>query len=187
MYISEPQSKAAGELVDLVANKLGSGRAVHAETAIASTARLAGSFLFRSFGLSVPDAQPGTLVLSNEANEEGPQLINIMSAMLHHFGVRVNQKMLSGKASERGGAAELSVVESLAMLQNDAMHIVKANGLGLKEAAQAAAVATAFVVKECSRNLGAEVSFNIATFGFIEGSKTVPPAISTSPSSPAKK
>jgi hypothetical protein len=180
VHISEAQYKAAGELVDLVANKLGSGRAVQPETAIASTARLAGSFLFRSFGLNVPGAQPGTVVLSNEANEEGPQLINIMSAMLHHFGVTVNQNMLGKKASKRGGAADLSVVESLALLQNDAMRIVEANGLGLKEAAQAAALATAFVVKECSRNLGAEVSFNIATYGFIAGCKTVPPAIGTS-------
>lgn len=187
LQISEAQNKTAKELVDLVAGKLGSGRAVHPETAIASTARLAGSLLFRSFGLNVADIQPGTAVLSDVANEEGPELINIMSAMLHHFGVTLNQERLSEEASRSSGAVKLSVVESLALLQNDAMHIVKANELELKEAAQAAALATAFVVKECSRNLGIEVSFNIATYGFIEGCKTMPPAISSKPISPGQK
>ena len=46
MHISEAQHKTAGEFVDLVASKLGSGRAVHPETAIASAARLAGTCSF---------------------------------------------------------------------------------------------------------------------------------------------
>ncbi len=67
------------------------------------------------------------------------------------------------------------------------MYIARNNGLGLKEAAQAAAMATAFVVKECSRNLGPEVGFNVAAYGFIEGCKTVPPAIGKDSKSPAEK
>lgn len=187
MQISEAQNKAAGEFVDLVATKLGSGRAVPSETAIASIARLAGSLLFRSFNLDVQCAEPGTAVLSNEANEEGPQLVSIMSAMVQQFGITLNREKLAGGPLRRGGVPELSLVESLALLQADAMQIVKNNGLKLTEAAQAAAMATAFVVKECSRDLGPEVSFNIATYGFIEGCKTVPPTDSAGPSTSTKK
>ncbi|MGO4391282.1 hypothetical protein AB4Z46_08005 [Variovorax sp. M-6] len=187
LEISTAQNKAAGELVDLVASKLGSGRAVHSETAIASTARLAGSLLFRSFNLDISPAKPGSVVLSHEANEAGPQLITIMSAMLQHFGVSLNQEKLGGEASKRGGPTELSVVESLALLQDDAMRISHDNGLGLKEAAQAAAMATAFVVKECAGTLGPEVSFNISAYSFIEGCKTVPPDIVASSTSPVQK
>jgi hypothetical protein len=186
LYISDAQNKAAGEFVDLVANKLGAGRAVHPETAIATTARLAGSLLFRSFNLNVQSAQPGTVVLSNEANQEGPQLISILSAMLQHFGIPLNQEGLGGEPSNRGGAPKLSAVESLGLLQAEAMHIVENNGLGLKEAAQAAAIATAFIVKECSREIGPEVGVNIATYGFIEGCKTMPPSISAAPTSSTK-
>lgn len=177
MQISAAQNKTAGEFVDLVAGKLGSGRAVHSETAIASTARLAGSLLFRSFKLNVQNALPGTFVLSNEANEQGPQLIEILSVMLQHFGVPLNQKMLDGGASKRGNSPQLSPIESLALLQEDALDIAAQNGLDLKEAAQAAAIATAFIVKECTPALRPEVGFNIAAYGFIEGSKTVPPVI----------
>ena len=177
MQISEAQNRTAGELVDLIASKLGAGRAVHSETAIASTARLAGSLLYRSFKLNIQSAQPGTVVLSNEANEEGPQLIGIMSAMLQHFGISLNPQMLSGEQAQRGEEPELSVLESLALLQLEAMRIAENHGLALKEAAAAAAMATAFVVKECATNLSPEVGFNIAAYSFIEGCKTVPPTI----------
>ena len=177
MQISTAQNKTAGEFVDLVASKLGSGRAVHSETAIASTARLAGSLLFRSFNLDTSSNDPGTVVLSNQANDEFPQLIGIMSTMLEHFGISLNQNILGGVSLDRGIATELSLVESLELLQEDAIRISSNNGLDLKEAAQAAAMATAFVVKECLVNLGLEVCYNIATYSFIEGCKTVPPEI----------
>lgn len=177
MQISAAQNRAAGEFVDLFAGKLGSGRAVHSETAIASAARLAGSLLFRSFELNVQPAQPGTVVLSNEANEQGPQLIEVLSAMLQHFGVRLDHEKLGGETTKGGNSPQLSPVESLALLQEEALDIAAQNGLNLKEAAQAAAMATAFVVKECAPTLGPEVGFNIAAYGFIEGCKTVPPVI----------
>lgn len=177
MHVSQSQNKAAGEFVDLVASKLGSGRAVHSETAIASAGRLAGSLLFRSFELSIQHAQAGQVVLSNEANEQGPQLIDILSVMLQHFGISLNKEKLGGDPSKRGGPPELSTVESLVLLQEDAIHIASSNELKLKEAAQAAAIATAFIVRECIPALTAEVGFNIAVYSFIEGCKTVPPLI----------
>lgn len=177
LHISEAQNKAAGQFVDLVASKLGAGRAVHSETAIACAARMAGSLLFRSFELSVQHAQPGQVVLSNEANEQGPQLANILSAMLQHFGISLNQEMLGGDSASRGGSPELSTVQSLALLQESALSIASNNELKLNEAAHAAAMATAFIVKECAPALTAEVGFNIAVYSFIEGCKTMPPLI----------
>jgi hypothetical protein len=175
--MSPAQHKSAGEFVDLVASKLGSGRAVQSETAIASAARLAGSLLFRSFDLNVQLAQPGSIILSDEANEQVPQLINIMSAMLQHFAVPLDQAKIGGEPSKRGNPPQLSPVESLSLLQEDALQIARSNGLTLKEAAQAAAIATAFIVKECAPSLGPELGFSIAAYSFIEGCKTVPPVI----------
>ena len=174
MQISEAQHNAAGEMVDLIAARLGDGRAVHLVTAIASAARLAGSLLLRSFNLNIQDLQPGTVILSTEANDEGPELINILAAMLRHFGVSLNKTNL-GDGVERGEDAELSVVQSLELLQEDALVIARKNGLDLKEAAQAATMATAFLVKECSKEIGGETAFDLATYSFIEGCKTVPP------------
>ena len=35
-------------------------------------------------------------------------------------------------------------------------------------------MATAFIVRECAANIGAETGYKIAIYGFVEGSKTVP-------------
>ena len=112
MQISEAQNKAADELVNLVVSRVGVDRAVHPETAIASAARLAGSLLLRSFNLNIQASEPGVVILSHEANEEGPQLISIMSAILHLFDVSLETEKLGGDPANRGEEPQLSVVQS---------------------------------------------------------------------------
>jgi hypothetical protein len=175
----EAQNKVAGVFVDLVAARAGAGRAVHAETAIATAARLSGSLLLRSFNLDIQKFDPGSVLLSEKANEEGPQLINILGSMLQKFGVSLDKTKLGGSNALRGEEPKLSVVQSLTLLQGEAVRIAEENGLSLKEAAQSAAMATAFIVKECAGSIGGEVGFNVAIYGLIEGSKTVPPRLET--------
>jgi hypothetical protein len=182
----DAQKKFAGLLVDLVAARAGTGRAVHAETAISMAARLSGSLLLRSFDLDINKFEPGSVLLSDKANEEGPQLINIVGSMLDNFGVALDRSKLGGSNALRGEEPKLSIIQSLALLQKDAMRIAEENRLSLKEAAQSAAMATAFVVKECAGSIGAEVGFNVAIYGIIEGSKTVPPRVQP-PKKPAWK
>jgi len=57
--------------------------------------------------------------------------------------------------------------------------MLKAQGHGLDpvQAAESAAIATAFVIKECIANIGLDVGYNVGAAGFVEGCKTVPPAL----------
>ncbi|WP_146165845.1 hypothetical protein [Stenotrophomonas panacihumi] len=175
MDISSAQAAATGELVDLIASKVGSkGRAVHPETAIASAARLAGSMLFRSFGFMTEGVEPGTVMLSNEANEKWPLLTEIVCEFLSSAGVSFAK---SSSTAARGAEPTLTTLQSLSLLQDDAMRISKRHGLSSEEFVRCTALATAFIVKECVGSIGAEVGFNVAMIGFIEGSKTVPPAL----------
>lgn len=97
--------------------------------------------------------------------------------MLQNFGVVLDKSKIGGSNALRGEEPKLSVVQSLLLLQEDAVRIAEENRLSLKEAAQSAAMGTAFIVKECAGKIGAEVSFNVALYGVIEGSKTVPPRL----------
>jgi hypothetical protein len=175
--MSQSQQSAAGSMVDLVAARIGNGRAVHPETAIACTARIAGSLLLRSFSLKLEDFPPGSVLLSEEANVQGPQLIGILGSALQSRGVTLDKTKLGGTDSLRGQTPKFTLMESLDLLQDDALRIARDCGLSLAEAAQAAAVATAFVVSECARDIGGEVGFNVAVYSFIEGCKTVPPLL----------
>jgi hypothetical protein len=161
--------------VDLIANLLGSGRAVQSETAIASIARLSGSLLLRSFGFDMKNMQPGSALLSEEANTKGPQLVSIAGSFIQRFGLVIDAGSADGKG--RGHEPKLSFLESMSLLQSPAIQICKDSGLSLEQGAQSAAVATGFVVKECARAIDVDVAFNVAVYGFIEGSKTIPPRL----------
>lgn len=177
MQITEQQNRAAGDFVDLIAGRLGAGRAIHPETAIATSARLSGSLLLRSFGFDLDSQEPGAVLLSNEANEQGPALVNLLAAFLAAGKVELDQTKLDGTAEHRGAEPNLSTEQSLALLQEDALQIAERHSLSLRQASEAAALATGFIVKECVASIGGETGFNVAAFGFVEGSKSVPPRI----------
>lgn len=176
MNITPEQNKAAGEFVELIAAKIGDGRAVHSETAIAACARLSGSLLLRSFNFELETLEPGTVLLSEEANQKGPELINTMLGFLSALGVPADQLSVNQQAGQ-GEAPRLDVGPSLALLQSDALKIGERYGLQLDQSAQAIALATGFIVKECIPQIGAGVALNVAMFGFVEGSKTIPPRL----------
>jgi hypothetical protein len=187
LLITEEQNRAAGDLVDLIAGRLGSGRAIHPETAIAASARISGSLLLRSFGFDLETPKPGTVLLSNEANEKGPILVNLLGAFLAKNQIELDPTKLGGAPEHRGTEPNLNTQESLALLQVDALQIATQHSLSMQQAAEAAALATGFIVKECVSSIGGEVGFNVAAFGFIEGSKTVPPRLNQRSLPPASK
>lgn len=168
-------------MVDLIASCVGQNRAIHPETAISAAARLSGSLLLRSFNLSHENMDPGTIILSNEANEKGPMLVNTLAAFLSASNVPLDEQKLGGEAAHRGEEPRIDILAALSLLQGEALKISERNSLSQEQAAQAAALATGFVVKECAPQIGAETGFNVAVFGFIEGSKTVPPDIAAVP------
>lgn len=174
MEITQNQNKAAGEIVDLIANTIGKNREVHSATAIATSARLSGSFLFKSFEFKIDDAESGTAVLSQEANEHGPELINVIGAVLSNMGVTVDNDKIELAEIQK---TELDFLESLSATQAKAHGIMNKYELNEKEMAVACAMSTAFIIEQCQNDLEVESGFNTAVYGMIEGSKTVPPKI----------
>jgi len=175
--LEQRRHAAAGEMVDIFAQKLGRGRAVHPETAIAAGARMAGTMLFRSFGFDTSKMPVGAAVLSEQANVQGPELMGIVGTMLQHYGLTPDVEKL--KAGNRGEAPKLTVNEMQALLEADLTQVRVKHGLDLVDGARACALAVAFLIRECAPGIGAEVGFNVATYGFIEGTKTVPIAEGT--------
>jgi hypothetical protein len=172
MNILEKQNKATGEVVDLIASTIGQNREVHSATAIATSARLSGAFLFKSFGLNIEGAKPGTAVLSNQANEEGPELINVIGTVLSNLGVTIDKAKMESAEIQK---SEIDFLQSLNVTQTKASEIRNKYGLKDKEMAIVCAMSTAFIIQQCQNDLNVESGFNTAVYGLIEGSKTVPP------------
>jgi hypothetical protein len=63
---------------------------LHAETLIGSVARMAGSMMYRSFGFDAA-IEPGTTVLSDQANHYGPRLVNSLFVTLQQLGEQIGE------------------------------------------------------------------------------------------------
>jgi hypothetical protein len=172
MEITKNQNDAVNDIVEMVVSVIGKGsREIDTTEAISSTARIAGSFLFRSFGFKIDNAKPGTVMLSEEANTKGPQLINITHAVLQNFNIQIdNNKMSNGNAKQ----AKNNFIDFISKVQVPALEIMKKNDLSFEQMAQSAAIATAFIIQQ-SNNITPEEGFGTAIYHYIEGSKTYPP------------
>ena len=170
---SEKFAQAAQEFVKLAIEELQDERGVHAETVIAGVARMAGTFLFRSFGFTVPNGQPGQAVLSEQANERGPRLIEITASSLADSGIGVDFESVTDEA-RRAHQALLGFLQTQRRLEPALNGIKEKYGLSLTQASDAAAIATALLISQTTQVLEPSVAFDLAVFGFIEGSKTIP-------------
>ncbi|MFM7393358.1 MAG: hypothetical protein ACKO22_03095 [Cyanobium sp.] len=148
---------------------------LHVETLIASTARMAGSLLYRSFGFD-PALTPGTAVLSDQANQQGPQLMEARLATLRQMGHDVGESSLD-RACLSTEASQLDFLAAHERLAPFFLKIAELKALDLPRAAEAAAIATGLLVHDGREVLPVERGAAIAVAGFVEGSKTAPPPV----------
>lgn len=174
--LSQQQIEAAEEFARTTIETLKTERGIHAETAIAGTARMAGTFLFRSFNFSLKDAKPGSPVLSDQANDQGPRLIQILAGFLERMGVKLDEQKLGNSPGPQNQPL-LHFLETQKQLEPKYTAIVRRLGLSFQDSADSAALATALVIQQSSRALDPNIAFGIAVYGFVEGSKTVPEPI----------
>jgi hypothetical protein len=179
------QITAASKTVEAIVRLLKNDRGVHAETAIAAAARLAGTFLFRSFKLPTAGIEPGSPVLSEQANEQGPALVQTFAYGLAAEGIDPQALQSASLDIPEQNQPLLTVVQTQEKLEAEVRAIVAGQGLADPEAAHACALAAARLVKMTVQVLDPRTAFAVAAYGFVEGSKTMPVPVADAP--PAKK
>ncbi len=172
MTAIDDEAKAAQQFRGYILEKLTDERGVHAETAVAAAARMAGTFLLRSCNVPLARLEPGTPVLSDAVNERGPLLVEILGVALQGMNVAID--MTRARA---GGAALLTVPQTQALLELGMIALKDRCGLDYERGARAAALATALLIKDTAVALDPSTAFGIAAYGFVEGAKTVPPRL----------
>jgi hypothetical protein len=171
--LNQAQLQAAGEFGTAAMQAFDQGGTFPGETVIGATARMAGSFLFRSLRLPLTGVQAGSVVLSEQANQQGPRLIQILEAVLQNIEVKIDSSNLPAAQGAARAPTE-SFLETQKVLEKRFVAIRERHGLSDGEAADSVAVATAMLIKSCSNSLDPHVGFALAVYAFIEGSKTAP-------------
>jgi hypothetical protein len=170
---TKEQQQAAQQFVGLVIAALKNDKGVHAETAVAATARMAGTFLFRSFAFPLSSVTPGQAVFSDAANEQGPKLVQILGNVLAHIGITLDKSKLGAKQDPEH-QSHVEFLSTQRLLEPVFSRTKNALGLSYIAAAESAAIATALLIQQCLPVLEPHVAFDIAAYGFVEGSKTAP-------------
>jgi hypothetical protein len=172
--LSKQQMDSAQEFANATMAALKLPKGVHPPTVIAGSARMAGTYLFRSFGLKLSGVLPGQVVLSEEANEKAPLLAQIAGSILARVGVRIANSPPEGLQQDPKAKPMLEFLASQRALEAAYAPIQRKFNFTDEQTAQAVAVATALLIRHCAKVLDPNLAFGIAVSGFIEGSKTVP-------------
>lgn len=146
---------------------------VHPPTLVAACARMSGYYLLRSVDVVTAAMQPGQAILSQQASEKTPVLLRTCAAVLASLGHSVPSnppQPLVGQAD----APREEFLRSQSRLAPVFDPLLAEFGLDHYNAARAAAVATAITVHTVGTHVEVARGYGIASFAFIEGSRTVP-------------
>jgi len=171
--LTKQQLDSAQELATASIAALRSKEGIHAGTVIAATARMAGTYLFRSFRLDLPGVQPGQVVLSEKANAQGPTLIETTGRLLWRMGI-ILERSLAGTPVDPKDQPTLSFLDTQRPLERAFSTIRARYGFDDEETAYAVAAATSLLIQHCAKVIDPHIGFSIAALGFVEGTKTAP-------------
>ena len=174
LEIARRRQDAARQVLELLQAELGDSPS-HPETSLYAASWLAGTSLYRSMGIR-PDIQPGTPVLSDQANEQGPKLLTVFSTLLTKFGLELKQGDLVFKVPAEH-KSKMGIQEVQKRLQVPYNEIMRKHQFDYLEGAKTGAVACALLVKALcldSQKLPVGLAAGIVSMGFVEGSKTAP-------------
>ena len=170
----EVKANSAKEFAGIAANAFVSNGNMHPGTVLAALARMGGTYLFRSFNLSLHGVVPGQAVLSVAADSEAPKLLQIVGAVLANAGIAIDNTQ-AGTPTDPKHRPALTFLVTQRKLEAAFKPIKERDALTDLEAAHAAA---AMVIQHCAKVMDPTVGFGIAAFAFIEGAKTAPDPVS---------
>lgn len=171
--LTKQQLDSAQELATASIAALRSTEGIHPGTVVAATARMAGTYLFRSFRLSLPGVRPGEAVLSEKANALGPTLIETAGRLLWRMGITLEPSQ-AGTPVDLKDQPTRSFLDTQRLLEQEFSAIRTRYGFDDEQAAYAVAAATSLLIQHCAKALDPHSAFGIAALGFVEGTKTAP-------------
>jgi hypothetical protein len=149
------------------------GGLAHAQTQILGAARLAGLLMFRSFRVDTGALAPGMCLPSAEAEIHGARLREVLLATLQQLGHALHVDDVD-RHCMTAALSRLAFVEVHERLTLPVLAYLEHSPMGIRDAAVAAASATAGLIHDHAPAMPAHQATALALHGFEEGLTTVP-------------
>ena len=173
MSIELAQVEAAKAICNMAIERLRTNNGVHAETAIFAAAGIAGTWALRSCGLPMETLTPGTAIFSEVSDERGQHALRVVTDFLAGAEIPMDKgRMHAAPASEH--EPHLTLIEIQTRLEPACLAIAENHSLTGPERTEAAALATAMLIRMCVQVLDPTTAYAIAIAGLVGGCKTVP-------------
>jgi hypothetical protein len=174
--IRSEEAAAVEQLYEMLAAGLTTDDGLHPGTFVAAAGYLAGAALFRSFGFDMARTEPGTIVLSEQANEWWPKLASLFLHLLRSNGIELTgADIVLEPPSEHGPRRDF--MEIVAIFQNRFYGLALGDPPDLMRAAYVATATAALAAFRHRTQLDPKIALGIAGLAFVEGSKRVPVAV----------
>ncbi len=150
----------------------------HIGTVLSAAAWLTGTSLYRSFGYE-HQPEPGTVVLSEIANVEGPKLLNLFLFFLFQNGLRIKPDQFILETPD-GYKPLKTITEIQAAHQDEYNQIMKKHGLNYVDGARSGIVVCSMLVTiHCvdKKDMDPRLAAGMVSMAVVEGTKTAPPAL----------
>ncbi len=171
-HLNFKQVIETADLLDRTLRKLIiSERGSHAETLVASSARMAGTMLLRHRLSEAAGYGFDPSATSGEAVRQAPMLVETLFATLCQLGHGELDEQGLGGSGASTALSHLSLDETQAILEPWFRRTLDGSPLSLCEVAASAAMTTALLIHDCRDELDVHAGCAIATEGFVEPSK----------------
>lgn len=171
--ISDEQIQTAKTYAETASNALKQADQLDNYNLISSLSRLAGSYTFRTFKKVNPDAKPGDIVLSQEANSKGPVLVQTLGLTLQQFDVKISKST----DTDLSDSLSLEFLDSQKIVEAAFKELNSQSNVSDEDMASILCIATAIAIEDNKETLDPTAAFGLAVMGFIEGTKTMPAVI----------
>lgn len=150
----------------------------HAGTVLSAAAWLAGTSLYRSLNYK-HNSPPGTVILSDEVNEEWPKLMNLFMHYCHRSGFALKPDELVVKTPDEH-KPQMEILQVQERFQDQHNEVMKKHGLDYLEGARASMIVCSVIFQyHCAtaRDIAPAIAAGIVAMGIVTGAKTVPPPL----------
>lgn len=164
--------EAAKEIYYQALSCLKDERGVHAETAVAAISAVVGEELLRACHVDLSKFPQGGFVLVEQVNDSGPRMLGYLEQLLDSLMVEHTDDW-----SGRIPAEHIPQREPLKLaleLRPQLQDIFAKHGFNEEQAAHAACMGLALLIRDCQRVLPAAVSVVIASNVLLRAAKSVP-------------